>query len=92
MRTFVIPVALVLAAALVVGCQDTPTSPNVDGLGPELVVSNRPVCPPLGFTLVDFTDFPDGTITEDDKVCEKRGPREGQPIRVDNSPGPIIIS
>ena len=32
MRAFSIPCALLLAAALVVGCQDTSTSPNVNEL------------------------------------------------------------
>ena len=60
-----------------------------DILGPQLVGA-APVCP-SGFTLNEsFSDPPDGTITDDGKVCQ-RELRNGTKLRIDNHPPPALV-
>lgn len=78
MRTFVIPSALLLAAALVVGCEATPTSPTVDVTKPQL--TNADPSPPA-----PTIRMPRDIDANDDGFICSGGFRHL--VRIDNNPG-----
>ncbi len=88
MRVFIIPGAVLVVAAVAVGCdQGTPTSPSADALVPQFHVFAN--CPPA-FTIgpVDGTPFEDFIDQNGDgKICA-RGAGPGVTLMDNNTSGP----
>ena len=89
MRVFIIPGAVLLVAAVAVGCdQGTPTSPSADALVPQFNVIAD--CPP-GFSeravveAVDLDVFVDRN--EDDVICSRQAGSVGETIMDNNTRG-----
>ena len=88
MRAFIIPGAVLLVAAVAVGCdQGTPTSPSADALVPQFHVFAN--CPP-GFgdprdAVGELEDFVDQN--EDGKICG-RDVGVGETLMDNNARGP----